>query len=882
MHLGCTITREAELPRARVLADSYLRAHPDHEFVIAVLDAPRGTPERTAGGVRILGPGEFGVDTDTYLRLATGYRPAELTSAVKPLLLRHLRGEAELVCYLDQRMWVAAALPELPELTARHGIVVTPYFTRRLPADYAEFDEAALVGSGQLSPALVAVGAGGDELLAAWALAATRFTLTAPDSPQWPEQTWFDRYLPSYGAHVWLDESVHIACWNAAQRAESEPRLVNFLGYDPDSPYLLSTYCQRRPSALLSELPALHAVADAYGTALRAAGRPVESAPSWLDELPDGTPLDPVLRNLFRVTWQRYTETIERDRNWPDVPPPAHAFANGGADFREWLASPAEHAQSRAGLNRWAMVLYESRVDLQLAFALPTTRDAESFREWCRNNAVADGLLAEWAAPSEPEAPRSPDTAFGVNLLGHLTAELGVGELGRTLHTAITRAELPSASVVEDQLIANRAGHQVPADAGAPRFGVTVVAVNADLTEKVADQYPEALRDRYVIGVWSWELDEFPESMHHAFDLVDEVWTISEFCRQAIAKHTDKPVRVFPIPVRASTVDDQRREPGKPPRFLFAFDYNSIAERKNPWAVIEAFQRAFPEGEPAELVLKTINADRAVAEAERLRALAHADPRITLLEQYLDTAELAELYAGADCYISLHRSEGFGFTVAEAIAHGLPVICTDYSGTSEFVPSDAAWLIGHTMVEVGPGLAPYPARARWAEPDVTAAAEALRAVAADPAAAADRGRIARETVLRARSMDAAADWVAEQLTRAHADWLANGGPAAATQEEAEEPATSGELDEPLARLRAAREALRWRAEADTPSRIPGAPLLRKAVLRALDHYDAHNRRVLNSVLDGVESAFTQVVAQVAELQARLDENAPGSRSDTQR
>ncbi|MQA11523.1 MAG: glycosyltransferase [Pseudonocardiaceae bacterium] len=880
-HIGCTITFEAELPRARVLAASYLRAHPEHEFAIAVLDAPRTGPQRSEDGVRILGPDEFGVHPDTFLRMATGYRRHELAAAVKPVLLRELRGQASTVSYLDASMWLLAGVPELPELAAEHGTVLTPYFARRLPAEFDEFDEAALVGTGRLGPGLVCVGPDSEEFLDAWTHAALRFELTDPLRPVFGEQAWFDRYAPTFPHHVWLDESVHTACWNAFQRTDVQPRLVNLIGYDPDTPYVLSRYCTDRPRTLLSEHPVLREATGEYRRALLEAGHRAElaGAPSWLDELPDGTPLDPVLRNLFRVTWQRYTLATERDRPWPDSPPPAHAYAEGGKAFRNWLAEPVDHLQRLAGLNRWTMLLHEWRTDLQLAFGDPLGAGAQGFRDWCRDSAVPGGVLAEWAAPEDPAGAREPDTAFGVNLLGHLTAELGVGELGRRLHAAINRAGLPVASVVEDRFIANRAALALPDDAGEPRFGVSVLAVNADLTGSIVQRYPHAVADRRLIGVWSWELDEFPEQMHGAFEHADEIWTISEFCRQAIAKHTDKPVRVFPIPIRVSTHANPVRQPDQPPRFLFAFDYNSVAERKNPWGVVEAFQRAFPDGERAELVLKTINADRDIASAERLRALVRDDPRITLLERYLDADELAELYAGADCYVSLHRSEGFGFTVAEAIAQGLPVICTDYAGIGEFVDSDATWLIPHDMVEVGPGCAPYPPDALWAEPDLDAAADAMRTVAADPEAAAVRGRAAREHVRRTRTLDAAAEWVSEQLERAHAEWLASapavveesadGGagpvPLAGSTEQPADPS------EPLVRLRAAREALRWRAEAETPSRIPGAPLLRRAVLRAIDHYDVHNKRVLGAVLDGVEGAFAQVVGQVADLQARLGE-----------
>jgi FkbM family methyltransferase len=388
------------------------------------------------------------------------------------------------------------------------------------------------------------------------------------------------------------------------------------------------------------------------------------------------------------------------------------------------------------------------------------------------------------------------------------------------------------------------------------RFPVSLLCVNADMTAETVKLHRDLVADRYVIGLWSWELAEFPHWMRAAFEQVDEVWTISDFCRTGIAQDAPVPVRVFPVPVRDPYVGGRPPAPraeGGPVTFLFAFDYNSIFARKHPLAAVDAFTTAFADRDDVRLVLKSINGDKHPGHRERLRMAVAADPRIELVERYLDHDEVGELFAAADCYVSLHRSEGFGLTVAEAMARGLPVIATDYGGSAEVLTADTGWPIGYQLVPVGPGNAPYPVDAHWAEPEVAQAAEAMRAVAADLPAARARGLRAREHVLTTRTMRTAADWVADRLADARQRWQLRYLAA---------PMAPGEgvLDP----LPAAREALRWRPDAGAPSRIPLAPALRRAVLRAIDHYDVHQRSVQGTVLDSVETSLSR-------LESRLDE-----------
>ncbi|MGH3439588.1 MAG: FkbM family methyltransferase, partial [Sciscionella sp.] len=629
-----------------------------------------------------------------------------------------------------------------------------------------------------------------------------------------------------------------------------------------ERPWVLSKYCEREPRVTLSQIPELRRLCDSYGRSLREAGyaETLDAVPyafATIGQQPVGTHLTHSMRRMYRDAWLR----AERLRQ----PSPPHAFgADLGRGFREWLTAPANIAEQVTGLNRLAMAVWRRRPDLQGAFPRPTGTDAAAFREWCHTSGLTEHELTPWALPTEPDPVAEPIDDFGVNVLGYLTAELGIGEMGRIVLRAVELADVPVVSVVEDEELLNRTNIAPPRNLGTPRFGVSLLAVNADQTSVMLDRHPAMAASRYRIGLWAWELEEFPDEFHSAFDLVDEVWTVSAFCAKAIAAHSPVPVYAIPVPVPdPGLIPRAGATRNSPPQFLFMFDFNSIIGRKNPYGLIEAFSRAFDDGDDARLVIKAINGERHPQAAEKLRLRIAEDRRIELIEDYLPIDQLDQLYRDSDCYVSLHRSEGFGLTVAEAMIRALPVIATDYSGTTEFLDESTGWPVPYAMTTVGGDDEPYPEGARWAEPDLDAAAEAMREVVDDPSEAMRRGAAARAHLLANRSMAEAGHWLADRLSAAHDDWL--------TRRSAGAPAAHSGPPDPVAAVRNASEALRWRPNPGTASRSPISPAVRRLTLRAIDHYDVHQRSVMRALLDGVTEGMQRVTDRLDAMEGRLAE-----------
>ncbi|WP_310644695.1 glycosyltransferase [Limnohabitans sp.] len=245
---------------------------------------------------------------------------------------------------------------------------------------------------------------------------------------------------------------------------------------------------------------------------------------------------------------------------------------------------------------------------------------------------------------------------------------------------------------------------------------------------------PEIFRGHYNIGWWPWELPVWPKAWGEAFDLMDELWTGSEFTRATYANATKKPVHLMPLPAsvdRGQTLS--RRRFGLSDRkflYLFIFDFNSHLARKNPQAVIEAFRQAFPaKDKDVNLVLKVMNAKEDDPRWGVFVTLCKMDHRIRLITETMDRSDVLGLVEACDAYVSLHRAEGFGRTLAEAMLYGKPVIATGYSGNADFMHPEWTFSVDFETVPVRAGEYPFVEPedgAVWANPSVTDAAKKLR------------------------------------------------------------------------------------------------------------------------------------------------------------
>jgi glycosyltransferase involved in cell wall biosynthesis len=355
----------------------------------------------------------------------------------------------------------------------------------------------------------------------------------------------------------------------------------------------------------------------------------------------------------------------------------------------------------------------------------------------------------------------------GINIYGYVYAEHGVGEAARLVIECARQAGLGYA-VIPYTMTGSRQDAAVDDLGGSDAvYDINVIIVNADSLPAFVDHFgPQVLEGRYNIGIWAWEIETLPDELACSARFLDEIWAISRFTADAIARSVSCPVLTFPL------TNSVRPVPARPRTelgltddflFLFCFDFNSLFDRKNPLALIDAFDRAFPTGEGAQLVIKTLNGREFSDQLERLNAAALDNPKIRIVDGYLSLDEQRVLIASCDAYVSLHRSEGFGLTLLEAMAYGKPVIATGYSGNLDFMSERNGYLVPYRMVPLPESCGPYPASARWAEPDVDVAAELMRRVVEHPDEAREKGRIAKQDVESLHTPQARARLIVDRL-----------------------------------------------------------------------------------------------------------------------
>jgi glycosyltransferase involved in cell wall biosynthesis len=806
-----TVATLGSMPRARALGRSLQRHQPDWAFeVMLVADDDVVTAADRQESLRVRSVfHELDLDIETLL---ARHDEEDLSTLLVPRLLqRHAERGSGPVLHLPSTVWVLASLQTIELALSSHSVLLVPRMTVDVPDDGLEPTPAQMEAAGRVEEAIIGVDASAraQGFLAWWNSHVERSlgSLDARQTGARPEdRPWLARFLElapaRFSTGVLDDPGCNLNMWNLHRRSLDDTdggvlvdghwplRFLNLPGFEPDRPHRLSPTASR---ARVSRSEVLHELCERYASELREGG--------WTDSdhrqdvgrrLAEGLVYDDSLRAI-------YASALALGERFADL------FTEEGTQaFIAWLEGPAPRGSAH-GINRYVFHrVARERPDVVRAYPDMDGADGAEYVAWCWSfgreelsipdrfmprraeptSGIAPQLAPEVATdPADPAPSPNPPTAssdgLAVRLTGYLGHSLGLGAAARGYAQALGAAGVPVRTVtvplhhlalpvnLDDEY--GRHGFQDLIHDGA--HGFEIVAVNADelpdFVKGLGEDYFEGPR----IGIWGWETNSIPPRWQRAFALIEEIWVYSEFMAANIGAVAPVPVVALPPPVERPTEPVEPLRLGVPPGFLFlfVFDYLSTVQRKNPVGLIDAFKLAFAPGEGPQLLVKTINAPlRPLAEEEVLWA-AHGRSDIHIVDRSLSRSELGGLMAGCNCYVSLHRAEGFGLTMAEAMAIGKPVIATGYSGNVDFMNRENSYLVDFTIGRVGAECEIYPPDGEWAEPSIEHAAALMRHVCENAQDAERLGAQAEKDIgqrLSAQATGAAMRTRLEELSRA--------------------------------------------------------------------------------------------------------------------
>jgi|GEM_PF-1468344 len=399
--------------------------------------------------------------------------------------------------------------------------------------------------------------------------------------------------------------------------------------------------------------------------------------------------------------------------------------------WRSWLLEPMSMGEGLGDLPRFALYEYSYLP----AKGRPDLKDAKGialWRAWSQKALEPDLIdptggpvnAGRWSwiktggkiKPYAPSAPSNPMSKkpFGVNLFGFAYGELGLGEDLRMAVETCNAAGVPYRIVniepgVEIRQNDKGVEKDVLASDGVAPYAINVFCMPGfDTVARIFLKLGDHVFDgHYNIGWWPWEMSVWPKAWSSAFDLVDEVWACSEHSFNMYTKSTKKPVIAMPLAASVARTKTYTRKhfglPEKKGLFLYALDFNSHLVRKNPMAVINAFEKQFVGNKQVCLVLKVMNVKPQDRTWLSFCQKITKDTRIILIDRTLDRPEVLGLIKVCDVYVSPHRAEGFGRTLAEAMLLGKPVVATNYSGNQYYMNPDHTFPVDYELISAKKG-----------------------------------------------------------------------------------------------------------------------------------------------------------------------------------
>lgn len=724
-----TICSGYHLPHARILFTSLQKYHPEAALFLCLADKLQPDEKLKIEGVEVIPVEELAIEN--FADFAFRYNAREFSRVVKPFVMQNLiinRGFEEVV-YLDPNIELFAPIsPVFDAFAGGADFVITPYITK--PAD------AIALKAGIYNLGFIAIknSLDGISFLYWWGK-----QLRFQDGYWQNEGIFVDEksveLLPIFYDNVAIlyDPGLNVGYWNLAQRELSKNdeewtidglplRFFHFEGIDLEAKDNL--------------IPALQEIISRYINKLKDFGFDnITNTEYSYGRFNNGIAIADIMRRCYRNVKDCFLE-------------------NPFDSFADYLNKPSLSSISDSPWLITNLMYYFWRErELQQEFDLNYSETRYSYSLWFVSHAPSYGIdtyfinpvldnISHYHAKRTKFNPLKRDSASAdVCVIGYLKAETGVGHAGKMVASSFCESGVNTQGYnLTVNIIARQAETDIdPIVTDEIDSLVEVYNVNAQELGAIAEYLRDKTnKDAYKINMPFWELSKFPKAWVDNYRDIDEVWTPSRFVQAAVQTAMSLPVIWMPPAVTLDrfTVRDRSyfKLPDRTFLFHFNFDFTSYATRKNAIAGIKAYRLAFgnfPNSIPTALVIKTRGYDPDGKNLQKLIDLTADEPDIYILNEEMAYNDAMALMNCCDCYLSLHRAEGFGYTPAEAMLLGKPAIATDYSGTKDFIDSTTGFPVNYRLISVKENEYPFWQSQQWADPDVEHAAWLMRKIVAD-------------------------------------------------------------------------------------------------------------------------------------------------------
>lgn len=704
-----TIVAKNYLAQARVLADSFKKIHPNGNMYVFFVDRIDGFFDPKKEDFTTIEVEELREEIENLDGFCFQYSILELCTAFKPFVLHYLFKKYNLskLAYFDPDILITASLQPIADLLDNYNIVLTPHITQPY-SDNKQPTELEILRSGVYNLGFIALANTevSTIMLKWWQQKLYSHCIDDKENGIFVDQKWVE-FVPSFftGTYILRDPAYNVAYWNLNERVvKIENNIITSNGE------LLRFFHFSGYSPDFPRVVSKHQN--------RGFGQIADSEKLFL----------------------RYAELLQEF---------------GYQEIRRWPYSYATYSDGTPITENSRKIYRECPNKLNYKNPFQLLAQNSFFQLLDNDNCLLTSNLEKYS---------------GVNLSGYIHSEKGMGAAGRSNIRCLQETSYsfllnnvndPSAKNLEiqDAMVSK-----------ANPYKINLIHVNADqLIYFIKEKGQEYFHDRYTIGRWEWELSEFPPEWNYAFDFVDEVWVASSFIQEAISKVCKIPVIRVPHAIKIIGNNKQPAHdrdffnlPHNKFIFLFMFDFDSYVMRKNPQGTIAAFKKVFSVTDNAALVIKCSHSETYPDEMAQLREMIEGT-NIIILDKIFSDSQVTDLMLHADCYVSLHRAEGYGLTIAEAMGLGKPVITTAYSGNTDFITPDNCYPVKFKLVTIDKDYNQYKKGSVWAEPDIDHAAELMRYVFENPDQANETGKNAREFILNNYSSKAIGKIYQERL-----------------------------------------------------------------------------------------------------------------------